>query len=88
MITGRTVTFSGAGSSDPDGTIAGYAWSFGDGTTGTGATPSHTYAADGTFTVTLTVTDDDGATGTTTRSVTVAAPPVEPVAVGGDRDAG
>ncbi len=74
-ITGRTVGLSGSGSSDPDGTIASYAWSFGDGTTGSGVSPSHTYTADGTFTVTLTVTDDKGATGTTTRSVTVTAPP-------------
>jgi PKD repeat protein len=74
-VTGRAVTLSGTGSSDPDGTIASFAWNFGDGTTGTGATPSHTYGADGTYAVTLTVTDDKGATGTATRSVTVTAPP-------------
>jgi chitodextrinase len=51
------------GSSDADGTIASYLWDFGDGQTSTEASPSHTYAAAGEVTVTLTVTDDDGATG-------------------------
>ena len=69
-----SVDVNGSGSSDPDGTIAGYSWNFGDGETATGATASHTYDADGTYTVTLTVTDDDGGTDTATRSVTVAAP--------------
>ncbi|MEC5180194.1 PKD domain-containing protein [Arthrobacter sp. CG_A4] len=66
------VAVDGAASADPDGTISGYAWNFGDGGTATGATASHSYAAAGTYTVTLTVTDNGGATGTTTRSVTVA----------------
>ncbi len=70
-----TCTFNGSASSDPDGTIASHAWNFGDGTTGTGATVSHTFAAAGTYTVTLTVTDNQGATGTTSQSVAVGAPP-------------
>ena len=55
------VAFDGTRSRDTDGTVASYAWDFGDGTTGTGATPQHTYAAAGTYTVALTVTDDAGA---------------------------
>lgn len=56
-------------SSDPDGTIATYAWDFGDGATGSGATTNHPYATAGSYTVTLTVTDDDGATASSTRTV-------------------
>ena len=68
----ETVVFDGTGSSDPDGTVDSYEWDFGDGTTGTGETPSHTYGDDGVYTVTLTATDDDGATTTTgPRSVTI-----------------
>jgi PKD repeat protein len=70
-------TVNGTASSDPDGTIASYAWSWGDATAdGSGATANHTYAAAGTYPVRLTVTDDDGATGTTTSQVTVTAPQV------------
>lgn len=74
-ISGRTVALDGRGSTDPDGTIATYAWQFGDGSTGSGPTPTHTYATDGTRMVTLTVTDDDAATASTTRSVTVTTAP-------------
>lgn len=69
------VTANGSSSLDPDGTIASWAWNFGDNTTATGATPAaHTYAAAGTYTITLTVTDNQGATNTTTKSVTVTDP--------------
>ncbi|WP_113841502.1 PKD domain-containing protein [Blastococcus sp. TF02A-26] len=68
---GATVAFDATGSRDADGSIASYAWTFGDGTSGTGARPAHTYAAPGTYTVGLTVTDNAGATASTSRSVTV-----------------
>ena len=65
------VTFDGGGSSDPDGTIAAYAWSFGDGTSGSGATIVHTYSAAGTYTARLVVTDDTGLTAEATQVITV-----------------
>ena len=58
-----SLTFNGSGSSDPDGTIASYAWTFGDGGSASGMTVSHAYASAGTYTATLTVTDNLGATG-------------------------
>jgi len=58
---GLQVQFDGSGSDDADGTITAYDWTFGDGNTGTGVSPVHTYAAPGTYDVTLVVTDDDGA---------------------------
>lgn len=67
-----TCTVDGSGSSDSDGSIAAYAWDFGDGTTATGATAGHTYTAAGTYTIKLTVTDDRGGTGTLSQQVQVA----------------
>ncbi len=61
--TGTPVQFDGSGSEDPNGSIVSYAWDFGDGATGEGVDPTHTYATAGVFTVALTVTDDEGATG-------------------------
>src|SRR5213079_2347842 len=67
-------------SSDPDGSISAYSWTFGDGATSTAQNPSHTYAAGGTYTVTLAVTDNQGATGSSAKTVTVAAPNQPPTA--------
>ena len=64
-------SFDGSDSSDADGTISSYEWDFGDGSTDSGAIVSRTYAAGSTYTVTLTVTDDDGATDLESKSVTV-----------------
>ena len=73
--TGMTCSFTD-GSGDADGTVVAWSWTFGDGGTATTRHPSHTYAAGGTYTVRLTVTDDGGATAATTRTVSVNRPPV------------
>ncbi|MCK4681701.1 PKD domain-containing protein, partial [Candidatus Bipolaricaulota bacterium] len=75
---GSSISFNASASSDPDGSIVSYAWQYGDGTTGFGVTAQHAYAAVGTYTVRLTVTDNDGATGTTTRQVGISAQPNQP----------
>jgi PKD repeat protein len=80
-----TVSFDAGASSDSDGTVASYLWSFGDSSAnGSGATTTHDYPGPGTYTVTLTVTDNDGATANTTRTVTVTdGPPPDTVTLSG-----
>jgi PKD repeat protein len=68
-----TVNFSGAGSSDPDGSIASYAWNLGGTASGTGVTASAQYTVPGTYIATLTVTDNLGATASSTATITVTA---------------
>ena len=70
-IVGDTVTFNASASTDSDGSIDSWDWAFGDGTYGNGEIVTHTYATTGDFTVNLTVTDNDGLTDTTTKSITI-----------------
>lgn len=78
LATGLTVQFTDT-SVDSDGALTSWTWSFGDGTASTAQNTSHTYAAGGTFNVSLTVTDDDGAVSTSSQSVTVTAPSSDPI---------
>ncbi|MET1156403.1 PKD domain-containing protein, partial [Arthrobacter sp.] len=80
VCTALSCNFDGSGSSDADGTITELAWDFGDGQTADGATPSHGYAASGSYQVRLTVTDNLGASAVETKAVTVAAPNQGPAA--------
>ena len=69
---GESITFNASGSFDPDGTISSYAWNFGDGTGGSGVSVQHAYATAGNYTVSVTVTANDGATDSDTATVNVA----------------
>ena len=66
-----TVSFDASSSTDADGSIASYAWDFGDGTSGNGGMASHTYTATGIFTATLTVTDNNGNTAAASLAISV-----------------
>ncbi len=68
-----SVTFDASGSNDSDGNIIAYTWDFGDGNASAGQAVSHTYLAAGSYTVTLTVSDDDGADDTKSASISVIA---------------
>lgn len=69
------VSFNGSNSSDSDGSITSYAWDFKDGETGNGETISHTFSSIGSCNVELTVTDNEGATDSTTKTITVTETP-------------
>jgi predicted CXXCH cytochrome family protein len=73
------VSFNAFGSTDPDGTIVNYTWSFGDGAFGYGVAVDHSYARPGAYAVILTVTDNIGATGIDISVVTVERPVEPPV---------
>ena len=73
--TNAAITFDGRGSTDPDNDQLSYAWDFGDGTKGSGATPVHVYASAGTFVVLLAVDDGRGGTDTASTSASIQAAP-------------
>jgi len=79
------VFFDASESSDPDGSVVSYDWSFGDGTTATGVTATHTFASPGTYSVSLQVIDDGGASAKAIRAIDVTssdAPPPEGIEIG------
>ena len=70
-VLGSSIQFSSNGSNDPDGSITQFLWDFGDGQTSTLSQPSHTYNSIGSYNVSLTVTDNQGATNTSQASASV-----------------
>ena len=76
------VNFTGSGSFDQDGSIVSYAWTFGDGASSSAQNPSRTYSTPGTYTATLTVTDNRGGTGTASTQIVVSQNPALVVQVG------
>jgi len=65
------VLFNASNSYDVDGTIRSYAWTFGDNSSGTGSSPTHTYTTPGSYQVTVRITDDDGASAQASASITI-----------------
>ncbi len=72
-IANQNIIFDASNSTDPDGTVTNYEWNFGDAETGFGKVTTHSYANNGTYTANLTVTDDKGATNSTSKEITVGA---------------
>ena len=83
---GQSVSFSGAASSDPDGSIVSYSWNYGDGSSGSGVATTKSYSQPGSYTVTLTVTDNAGAQASDTALVTVHNPPNQPPVANAGQD--
>jgi PKD repeat protein len=71
---GQSILFDASTSSDIDGNIVSYTWQFGDGANGSGRTVQHAYTSSGIYTVILTVKDDDGATDTASKQITIGQP--------------
>lgn len=80
-VVNEAITFSSAGSNDANGSIVAYNWAFGDGTSSDQANPMHTYTTAGTFTATLTITDNDANEATDSSLVNVTAVNAAPIAV-------
>jgi PKD repeat protein len=82
-VVGTPITFDGSGSNDLDGTIVSYLWNFGDSTTGTGVSPTHTFTIPGNYMVILTVTDNESLThsNSTTVSINVSGSPTIIIAI-------
>ena len=83
VTVGNAVSFDASASSDSDGTVQSYEWSYGDGNVDTGTSVTHSFASTGTYDVTLTVTDDDGATDSRTRTVEVVSSSAEAPTIDG-----
>ncbi|MCG7550518.1 M43 family zinc metalloprotease [Pseudoalteromonas sp. Of7M-16] len=79
-LLGNTIAFSSAGSFDSNGSISSYLWEFGDGNTSTAANPTHAYQQANTYTVKLTVTDNDGNTASDTATALIKAENIAPIA--------
>jgi len=77
-LPGESLQFDGSSSYDSDGKIVSYSWTFDDGTSAEGKTAYHSYINEGTYTVSLTVTDDQKATDSTSIKVTVVKPNYPP----------
>ncbi len=78
VAVGEEVTFDAANSGDPDGSIVAWNWDFADFTTGSGVNVVKSFASSGSFEVKLTVTDNKGATASSTVAITVYGPPATP----------
>ena len=74
----RTITFNASPSTDKEGSVSSYNWDFGDNSTGTGSQPLHTYAANGTYTVTLRVTDGGSLSDGTIQDMVVSGNSITP----------
>jgi chitodextrinase len=79
-LVGENITFDGSASTDPDGTITQYGWAFGDGATADEPVVQHAYEQPGVYGATLTVTDNEGATGQASRQITITSDNQPPVA--------
>jgi PKD repeat protein len=79
-VTGQSVSFDASASTDPDGQITSYSWDFGDGSSGSGESVTHSYQASGSYTVNLTVTDNNGTSDVESKTIGVETANQPPVA--------